>query len=161
MLLLLCRGVIFLNATPFWSFMPHPETAPRLVTAILPWNGTLPVPRLARFLVKNLWWNLLSRRRILQALVRNVYADKYVSISLMLLDMINSKQQKQSAYRLAVSMYHGARLPIVLIGFCDMASRHVHASCLAITMLPCKVADDLIAQGVRSRIKQEEVVTEQ
>ena len=58
--------------------MPHPETAPRLVTAILPWSGTLPVPRLARFLVRNLWWNLLSRRRILQALVRNVYADKYV-----------------------------------------------------------------------------------
>ena len=57
--------------------MPHPETAPRLVTAILPWNGTLPVPSLARFLVKNLWWNLLSRRRILQSLVRNVYADKY------------------------------------------------------------------------------------
>ena len=96
--------------------MPHPEAAPRLVTAILPWNGTLPVPRLARFLVKNLWWNLLSRRRILQALVRNVYADKYVSISLMLLDMMNSKQQKQSAYRLAVSMYHGARLPILLTG---------------------------------------------
>lgn len=57
--------------------MPHPETAPRLVTAILPWNGTLPVPWLARFLVKNLWWSLLSRRRILQGLVRNVYADKY------------------------------------------------------------------------------------
>ena len=56
--------------------MPHPETAPRLVTAILPWNGTLPVPWLARFLVKNLWWSLLSRRRILQGLVRNVYADK-------------------------------------------------------------------------------------
>ncbi len=92
MLLLLCRGVIFLNATPFWSFMPHPETAPRLVTAILPWNGTLPVPRFARFLVKNLWWNLLSRRRILQALVRNVYADKYVSISLVLLNMMNVKQ---------------------------------------------------------------------
>ncbi|KAL3140722.1 hypothetical protein ABBQ32_005278 [Trebouxia sp. C0010 RCD-2024] len=72
----LCRGVIFLNATPFWSFMPHPETAPRLVTAVLPWNGTLPVPRLARFLVKNLWWSLLSRRRVLQSLVRNVYADK-------------------------------------------------------------------------------------
>lgn len=75
--MLACRGVIFLNATPFWSFMPHPETAPRLVTAILPWDGTLPVPRLARFLVKNLWWNLLSRRRILQGLVRTVYADKY------------------------------------------------------------------------------------
>jgi len=52
----------------------------------------LPVPRLARFLVKNLWWNLLSRRRILQGLVRNVYADKYVAISPVLLDMMNFKQ---------------------------------------------------------------------
>ena len=56
--------------------MPHPETAPRVVAAILPWNGTLPVPHLAHFLVKNLWWNVLSRRRVLQTLVRNVYADK-------------------------------------------------------------------------------------
>lgn len=72
--------------------MPHPETAPRLVTAILPWNGTLPVPRLARFLVKNLWWNLLSRRRILQSLVRNVYADKYVSIVLVLFPMTLKQQ---------------------------------------------------------------------
>ncbi len=72
--------------------MPHPETAPRLVTAILPWNGNLPVPRLARFLVKNLWWNLLSRRRILQSLVRNVYADKYVSIVLVLFPMTLKQQ---------------------------------------------------------------------
>ena len=108
MLLLLCRGVIFLNATPFWSFMPHPETAPRLVTAILPWNGTLPVPRLARFLVKNLWWNLLSRRRILQSLVRNVYADKYVSVSRVLFNtmimFIMLKSAHHSAFWLTVSM---------------------------------------------------------
>ncbi|DBB17977.1 TPA: hypothetical protein ACH3X3_002978 [Trebouxia sp. C0006] len=88
----LCRGVIFLNATPFWSFMPHPETAPRLVTAILPWNGTLPVPRLARFLVKNLWWNLLSRRRILQSLVRNVYADKSAADDALVDQIIASTQ---------------------------------------------------------------------
>ena len=67
--------------------MPHPETAPRLVTAILPWNGTLPVPSLARFLVRSLWWNLLSRRRVLQGLVRNVYADKCVSIFPVLLQV--------------------------------------------------------------------------
>ena len=73
-----CRGVVFLNATPFWTFMPHPETAPRLLTAILPWNGTLPVPRFVRFMVKNFWWRLLSSRRILKNLVRNVYANRWV-----------------------------------------------------------------------------------
>ena len=71
-----CRGVVFLNATPFWSFMPHPETAPRLLTAILPWNGALPVPRPVKLLVKSLWWNLLRQKRVLQYLVRTVYADK-------------------------------------------------------------------------------------
>lgn len=56
--------------------MPHPETAPRLLTAILPWNGTLPAPRLVKLFVKTLWWTPLKTKRVLQYLVRTVYADK-------------------------------------------------------------------------------------
>lgn len=73
---LCCRGICFLNATPFWAFMPHRESIPRALTALLPWDGSLPPPRPLRFLIQNIWWRALRQKRLLNSLLRLVYRNR-------------------------------------------------------------------------------------
>ncbi|KAK9839381.1 hypothetical protein WJX84_005938 [Apatococcus fuscideae] len=72
----LCRGICFLNATPFWAFMPQRESIPRALTALLPWDGTLPPPPPIRFLIQNVWWRALRQKRLLQSLLKLVYRNR-------------------------------------------------------------------------------------
>lgn len=74
------RGICFLNATPFWAFMPHRESIPRALTALLPWDGSLPPPKPIRFLIQNVWWRALRQRKLLQSLLKLVYRNRSVII---------------------------------------------------------------------------------
>mgnify|MGYP002786579255 FL=1 len=39
------KGLILLNATPFWAFLPPRKDLPEWVArSIIPWDGTLPPP---------------------------------------------------------------------------------------------------------------------
>ncbi|CAI5977531.1 unnamed protein product [Closterium sp. NIES-65] len=73
----LCRGLILLNATPFWAFSPNPHAPARSLLARLypfSWRGTLPVPTLPR-LVARRWWDSLRHPTTLRSLLTLVYTD--------------------------------------------------------------------------------------
>ncbi|GJP51648.1 hypothetical protein CLOM_g10800 [Closterium sp. NIES-68] len=73
----LCRGVLLLNATPFWAFAPNPAApAPSLLARLypFPWRGSLPVPALPR-LVARRWWDSLRHPVTLRSLLALVYTD--------------------------------------------------------------------------------------
>jgi hypothetical protein len=40
----LVSGLVLLNATPFWGFVPPAASRPKFVQALLPWDGALPAP---------------------------------------------------------------------------------------------------------------------
>eukprot|EP01024_Parvocaulis_polyphysoides_P073072 TRINITY_DN9365_c0_g3_i1.p1 TRINITY_DN9365_c0_g3~~TRINITY_DN9365_c0_g3_i1.p1 ORF type:complete len:455 (+),score=75.50 TRINITY_DN9365_c0_g3_i1:22-1365(+) len=70
----LCKGVILLNATPFWGFGPNPETDV-LMSRLIPYNGSLPVPRIFSWLVKTLWFRFLKQESNVKSVLGLVYAD--------------------------------------------------------------------------------------
>ena len=69
----LVKGLILLNATPFWSGAPNPATDPQ-AAALMPWSGALPAPWLLR-LVVGVWWSLLRSPATVRALLGLVYSD--------------------------------------------------------------------------------------
>ncbi|KAH9543187.1 hypothetical protein CY35_13G050300 [Sphagnum magellanicum] len=69
----LVQGIVLMNATPFWSFMPNAQRFP-LLAKLIPWAGLLPVPGYARTLTQ-LWWNLLRKPQTIQSLLELVYKD--------------------------------------------------------------------------------------
>jgi pimeloyl-ACP methyl ester carboxylesterase len=81
----LARGLILLNATPFWGFVPAsasattttsppPSPAARLVNAMLPWNGALPAPGWIMGVVTPYWDRFRSLTTI-RNLLKLVYVD--------------------------------------------------------------------------------------
>ncbi|CAI5512965.1 unnamed protein product [Closterium sp. Naga37s-1] len=73
----LCRGLMLLNATPFWAFAPNPAApAPSLLARLYPfsWRGSLPVPTLARVVARR-WWDSLRHPTTLRSLLTLVYTD--------------------------------------------------------------------------------------
>lgn len=38
------KGLILLNATPFWAFMPNRKHLPAWAQPLIPWDGALPAP---------------------------------------------------------------------------------------------------------------------
>ena len=70
----LALGVCLLNATPFWSSAPNPETEPE-AAARFPWDarvGTAPLLLRAAALA---WWGVLRSPAAVKALLRLVYTD--------------------------------------------------------------------------------------
>jgi len=74
----LVRGLILLNAAPFWTFIPNPRrspTASRIISAALPWAGRLPAPRIVRSVVRLLFDRLRSPETV-RTLLRQAYVDE-------------------------------------------------------------------------------------
>ncbi|CAK9201361.1 unnamed protein product [Sphagnum troendelagicum] len=69
----LVQGIVLMNATPFWSFMPNAQRFP-LLAKLIPWAGLLPVPGYARTLTQ-VWWNLLRKPQTIRSLLELVYKD--------------------------------------------------------------------------------------
>eukprot|EP01025_Chloroclados_australasicus_P046825 TRINITY_DN5177_c4_g1_i1.p1 TRINITY_DN5177_c4_g1~~TRINITY_DN5177_c4_g1_i1.p1 ORF type:complete len:479 (+),score=45.89 TRINITY_DN5177_c4_g1_i1:136-1437(+) len=71
----LCKGVILLNATPFWGFGPNPETDP-FMSRIMPYNGSIPAPKVLSWIVKTFWFRFLKRKSNVKSILNLVYSDK-------------------------------------------------------------------------------------
>jgi hypothetical protein len=64
-------GVAFLNATPFWGWMPRLDArAESWVARVLPWDGALPAPPRLKAVLRKVWWDNFTKednvRRVLQ-----------------------------------------------------------------------------------------------
>lgn len=66
-----CRGLVLLNATPFWGFLPpekaktdaeaEADAAPR---ASWLWDGAVPAPGPLKAVIQRLWWDQLRRPEV-------------------------------------------------------------------------------------------------
>ncbi|KAI8465207.1 MAG: Alpha/Beta hydrolase protein [Monoraphidium minutum] len=68
----LVKGLVMLNATPFWSFRT-PGQALGLMEGI-GLDGTVPVPKTVKTLIERLWWRSLSSPTTVESLLSLVYA---------------------------------------------------------------------------------------
>lgn len=67
------QGLVLLNATPFWAFLPHPERSPGPLRRL---STSLPAPPLAKSLIQTLWWNNLAAPATIRGLISLVYSHK-------------------------------------------------------------------------------------
>ena len=126
----LVRGLILLNATPFWSNAPNPETEPA-AAARMPWDGTLPAPWYLRLLV-GLWWNTLRLPSTIRSLLGLVYADRSTLTDTLVEDILQPTQRVQAG-DVFVSIFLSPKAPL---SFNDMLDR---CSC---PMMLCYGAED-------------------
>ena len=73
------RGAIYLNATPFWAFMPRPD-APgllgRLIRRVVPYDGRMPAPAPLKAAIRALWWDRFTTKDTIATVLRQVYHDR-------------------------------------------------------------------------------------
>ena len=69
----LVRGLILMNATPFWAFVPNDENS--LAYRLAPWKGSLPVPKWVSTPFKAYWDSFRSAENV-SGLLGLVYASK-------------------------------------------------------------------------------------
>ena len=90
------RGLILLNATPFWGFVPAAHSRPRVLDALLPWDGTLPPPRWITNVVLPYWDRFRSLGTI-RRLLSLVYADGGATVDDALVAAIRRPTERASA----------------------------------------------------------------
>ncbi|GAX74761.1 hypothetical protein CEUSTIGMA_g2208.t1 [Chlamydomonas eustigma] len=70
------RGLVLLNATPFWSFRPPLRSQAQGLWAALPKGfGSVPVPEGLKALIGGLWWDTLRQIQTVRSLLRLVYRE--------------------------------------------------------------------------------------
>ncbi|GBF98208.1 hypothetical protein Rsub_10708 [Raphidocelis subcapitata] len=69
----LVKGLVLLNATPFWSF--RADSGRRGLFEAAGLDGTVPVPRAVRATIERLWWRNLSSPGTVKSLLSLVYAS--------------------------------------------------------------------------------------
>lgn len=67
----LCAGLVLMNATPFWAFLPADPDAPG--RRVAPWSGRLPVPRWIKTPIRAYWDSFRSDANV-RGLLSLVYA---------------------------------------------------------------------------------------
>ena len=105
----LVRGLLLLNATPFWSNVPNPETQPEL-HRLLPWEGTLPAPWIFTALV-GLWWNTLRKPATIRSVLGLVYTDP-AALDDALIDSILAPTRRHQAQSVFVSIFLAPKAPL-------------------------------------------------
>ena len=73
------RGAIYLNATPFWAFMPRSDSRGplgRLLRAVVPYDGTMPAPAWLKRIIRVLWWDRFTTKATIQTVLQQVYHDR-------------------------------------------------------------------------------------
>ena len=73
------RGAVYLNATPFWAFIP--PTSDRGITAqilraLVPYDGAMPAPEWLKSLIKRLWWDFFIQEETIHTVLQQVYIDR-------------------------------------------------------------------------------------
>lgn len=67
------RGVAFLNATPFWGWMPRlEERRVGLLGTVLRWDGRVPAPAPVKAALRRLW-DSFTREDNIRNILRTVY----------------------------------------------------------------------------------------
>ncbi|BDA49620.1 probable 2-hydroxy-6-oxononadienedioate/2-hydroxy-6-oxononatrienedioate hydrolase [Coccomyxa sp. Obi] len=72
----LCRGVVYLNATPFWAFMPRPDTQEltgRLLRWLVRYDGVMPAPEGLKRIIRSLWWDRFTTEDTVSGILKQVY----------------------------------------------------------------------------------------
>ncbi len=105
----LVRGLVLLNATPFWSNAPNPKTDPA-GAARMPWNGVLPAPWFFTALV-GLWWNTLRKPATVRTLLGLVYTDAS-ALDDKLVESILAPTRRPQAKEVFVSIFLSPRAPL-------------------------------------------------
>ena len=113
----LVRGLLLLNATPFWSSAPNPETEPQLASR-MPWNGTLPAPWYLRFIV-GLWWNTLRLPSTVRSIMGLVYTDRRALTDALVEDILTPTRRAQAA-DVFVSIFLSPKAPLRFDDMLDM-----------------------------------------
>jgi len=76
---LACSGVLYLNATPFWAFMPSASDrgiTAQILRAIVPYDGVMPAPESLKSLIKRLWWDFFIQESTIRFVLQQVYIDR-------------------------------------------------------------------------------------
>ena len=117
----LVRGLVLLNATPFWSNAPNPVTDPA-GAARMPWDGRLDgdgrAPWYCSALV-GLWWNTLRSPATVRTLLGLVYTDSS-ALDDALVASILAPTARSQARDVFVSIFLSPRTPL---SFNDMLDR--------------------------------------
>ncbi|EIE19212.1 alpha/beta-hydrolase, partial [Coccomyxa subellipsoidea C-169] len=82
----LCRGVVYLNATPFWAFMPRPETQEvtgRLLRRLVGYDGVMPAPEGLKRVLRSFWWDKFTTEDTVRGILKQVYAVRTVDDKLL------------------------------------------------------------------------------
>jgi len=74
----LVRGIVLLNATPFWGFQPHAKQRKGLWSFLGPklWDGSVPAPVLLKSTIEQLWWDRLRTPETIKSMLQLVYVNK-------------------------------------------------------------------------------------
>lgn len=75
----LCRGALYLNATPLWAFTPPTSDRgipAQMLRAIVPYDGVMPAPKLLKSLIKRLWWDFFIQEDTIRTVLQQVYIDR-------------------------------------------------------------------------------------
>ncbi|XP_073041656.1 pheophytinase, chloroplastic-like [Primulina eburnea] len=91
----LVKGVILLNATPFWGFLPNPARYPRF-SRLFPWAGTFPLPSNVRKLV-DIVWQKISDPKSIAEILKQVYADHLTNVDDVFSRIIETTQHPAAA----------------------------------------------------------------
>jgi hypothetical protein len=77
--MLLCRGVQYLNATPFWAFYPATDNqglTARVLRAVVPYDGVMPAPESLKAVIRRLWWDTFIQEDPIRTVLQQVYVDR-------------------------------------------------------------------------------------
>eukprot|EP00879_Flechtneria_rotunda_P018963 GHRR01019907.1.p1 GENE.GHRR01019907.1~~GHRR01019907.1.p1 ORF type:complete len:440 (+),score=157.56 GHRR01019907.1:356-1675(+) len=69
------RGLVLLNATPFWSSRPPPGQEGLLWKLLQADGGTLPVPQAIKGTIERVWWDRIRQPESIRSLLQLVYAN--------------------------------------------------------------------------------------
>jgi len=72
----LVRGLVLLNATPFWSFRPALQEARQGIWGLMPPGfGSVPVPPGLKGFIGRYWWNTLRQPNTVRSMLQLVYSN--------------------------------------------------------------------------------------
>ena len=110
------RGAIYLNATPFWAFMPRPDApglAGRLIRRAVPYDGRMPAPAPLKAAIKALWWDRFTTKDTIRTVLRQVYHDRCapsLDRSLPHIDVVQTYQNSRCLFKCSMlSLRHVKR----------------------------------------------------
>ncbi|KAK3277969.1 hypothetical protein CYMTET_14062 [Cymbomonas tetramitiformis] len=106
----LVQGIILLNSTPFWGFVPDPIRSPRL-HSLMPWTGVLPVPPFFDWLSR-IYFNAFRSRGNIRNLLGFVYSRPRDTLDDELVECIRSPTDHPLAQHAFASILLSPAFPL-------------------------------------------------